>query len=132
MEHDLSWKEMIFDIPEQVLSFKLNATAMTLPSLSNLLRWGIRRLGRCPICGKLNVTAAHVLSNCYVALHQGRYSWRHDNMLAAIATDLYGLVNHANISNYKPRTHERDSGSCSLMMMSLKHYSGKQTNYNCI
>ena len=41
MEHDLSWKEMIFDIPEQVLSFKLNATAMTLPSLSNLRRWDV-------------------------------------------------------------------------------------------
>ena len=104
MEHDLSWKEMIFDIPESVLSFKLNATAMTLPSLSNLRRWRIKRVGRCPICGKLTVTAAHVLSNCYVALHQGRYVLIHDNMLAAIETDVYGIVNHVNRANTKPRT----------------------------
>ena len=99
MEHDLSWKEMIYDIPEQVLSFKLNATAMTLPSLSNLKRWGIKHVGRCPLCNKLNVTAAHVLSNCRVALRQKRYTWRHDNILAAVAKDLYGLVNRTNRRN---------------------------------
>ena len=63
----------------------------------------ILRVSTLLVCGKLNVTADHVLSNCYVALHQGRYTWRHDNMLAAIATDLYGLVNRANRSNSKPR-----------------------------
>ena len=99
MEHDLSWKEMIYDIPEQVLSFKLNATAMTLPSLSNLKRWGIKHVGRCPLCNKLNVTAAHVLSNCRVALRQKRYTWRHDNILAAVAKDIYGLVNRTNRRN---------------------------------
>ena len=99
MEHDLSWKEMIYDISEQVLSFKLNATAMTLPSLSNLRRWGIKKVGKCPLCGKLNVTAAHVLSNCRVALRQRRYTWRHDNILAAIAKDVYGLVNRMNRHN---------------------------------
>ena len=72
---------------------------MTLPSLSNLKRWGIKHVGRCPLCNKLNVTAAHVLSNCRVALRQKRYTWRHDNILAAVAKDIYGLVNRTNRRN---------------------------------
>ena len=99
MDHDLSLKEMIVDISEQVFAFKLNVTAMTLTSLSNLRRWGIKRVGKCPLCDKLNVTAAHVLSNCRVALRQQRYTWRHDNVLAAIAKDIYGLVNRTNKNN---------------------------------
>ena len=45
MDHDLSWREMVFDISESVLSFRLNGIAMTLPSWSNLNRWGIKRGG---------------------------------------------------------------------------------------
>ena len=99
MNHDLSWKDMVFDISEQVLSFRLNAIAMTLPSWSNLNRWGIKRGGRCPLCHKPHVTAAHVLNICIPALRQDRYTWRHDNVLATIATDLYGLANRINRSN---------------------------------
>ena len=43
MEHDMTWKDMGFDLSEQVRSFRLNAIAMTLPSWSNLNRWGIKR-----------------------------------------------------------------------------------------
>ena len=99
LEHDISWKEMVFDISEHVLSFRLNAIAMTLPSWSNLNRWGIKRGGKCPLCLKPNATAAHVSNNCVIALRQGRYTWRHDNVLTAIAKDMYGLVNRANRLN---------------------------------
>ena len=99
MEHDMTWKEMVFDLSEQVLSFRLNAIAMTLPSWSNLNRWGIKRGGRCPLCYKPHATAAHVSNNCAVALRQGRYTWRHDNVVATISTDLYGLVNRTNREN---------------------------------
>ncbi len=103
MEHDVSWKELMYDIPEQVLSFRLNGTAMTLPSLSNLRRWGIKRWGTCPLCGKPNVTMAHVLSKCIVALRHKRYIWRHDNVLATIANDLYGMANRSNRQNTTKR-----------------------------
>ena len=33
MDHDISWKEMVFDVSEQVLSFRRNAVVMTLPKL---------------------------------------------------------------------------------------------------
>ena len=104
MDHDISWKEMVFDLSEHVLSFRLNAIAMTLPSWSNLNRWGIKRGGKCPLCLTPNATAGHVSNNCVIALRQGRYTWRHDNVLASIATNLYGLVNRANRHNSQTPT----------------------------
>ena len=38
---------------------------------------------RCPFCGNIQ-TLLHVLSNCTVALDQGRYTWRHDSVLSTI------------------------------------------------
>ncbi len=97
---DIGWKEMIYDLSDRVISFRLNAIGMSLPSLSNLKRWGLRKRGNCALCGKLNVTAAHVLSGCTVSLYAppGRYKWRHDNVLAFLAKDLFGIVSRANRS----------------------------------
>ncbi len=97
---DIGWKEMIYDLSDRVISFRLNAIGMSLPSLSNLTRWGLRKRGNCALCGKLNVTAAHVLSGCTVSLYAppGRYKWRHDNVLAFLAKDLFGIVSRANRS----------------------------------
>ena len=52
MEHDLTWNDMIYVIPESVLTFKIDATAKALPSISNLRRWVVRRGGRCTLCKK--------------------------------------------------------------------------------
>ena len=38
---------------------------------------------KCPFCGNTQ-TLAHVLSNCSVALDQGRLTWRHDSVLSTI------------------------------------------------
>ena len=51
------------------------------------------------MCLTPNATAAHVSNNCVIALRQGRYTWRHDNVLATIAKDMYGLVNRASRLN---------------------------------
>ena len=45
MDSDIGWKEMIFDLSENVVSFRYNAISMSLPSLSNLRIWGIRKGG---------------------------------------------------------------------------------------
>ena len=62
--------------------FNLRAITNTLPTPDNLRRWG--QWGQsevdpaCPLCGRL-ATLRHILSTCSVALHQGRYTWRHDS-----------------------------------------------------
>ena len=99
MASDLSWNDLIYDISEDVLSFRLNAMSHALPCPNNLRRWGFKSQGKCPLCSKKCATSAHILSNCYIALMQGRYTWRHDNVLKGIHKDLVGLVQRTNRTN---------------------------------
>ena len=79
----ISWKSFIWDIPQGVLKFALNAGLNTLPTYDNLKRWGKRTSDRCNFCGNIE-TLAHVLSNCSTALTQGRLTWRHNSVLSSI------------------------------------------------
>ena len=73
----------MWDIPQGVLKFALNAGVNTLPSLDNLKRWGKRVSDRCPFCGNVE-TLAHIFSNCSSALNQGRLTWRHNSVLSSM------------------------------------------------
>ena len=79
----LTWRSYMWDIPQGVLKFAINAGINTLPTFDNLKRWGKRVSDRCPFCGNIQ-TLAHVLSNCSVALDQGRFTWRHNSVLSSI------------------------------------------------
>ena len=79
----ITWKSFLWDVPQGVLKFAINAGINTLPTLDNLKRWGKRVNDRCPFCGNIQ-TLLHVLSNCSVALDQGRYTWRHNSVLSSI------------------------------------------------
>ena len=81
----------------------MNVISKALPSPNNLRRWGFKSHGRCPLCNAKCATAAHILSNCYVALIQNRYTWRHDNVLKGIHKHLVGIVRKANRENASPR-----------------------------
>ena len=73
----------MWDIPQGVLKFAINAGVNTLPSSDNLKRWGKRVNDRCHFCGNVE-TLAHILSNCATALTQGRFTWRHNSVLRSI------------------------------------------------
>ena len=79
----ISWKSFMWDVPQGVLKFALNAGLNTLPTSDNLKRWGKRASDRCSFCGNTE-TLAHVLSNCNTALTQGRLTWRHNSVLSSI------------------------------------------------
>ena len=81
----ITWKSFLWDIPQGVLKFAINAGINTLPTLDNLRRWGKRVNDRCPLCGNIQ-TLLHVLSNCSISLDQGRYTWRHNSVLLSIVT----------------------------------------------
>ena len=72
----------MWDIPQGILKFAINAGINTLPSLDNLKRWGKRVSDRCPFCSNTQ-TLAHILSNCSTSLDQGRYTWRHNSVLSS-------------------------------------------------
>ena len=79
----ITWKSFLWDIPQGVLKFALNAGINTLPTLDNLKRWGKRVNDRCPFCRNIQ-TLLHVLSGCSVSLDQSRYFWRHNSVLLSI------------------------------------------------
>ena len=83
----------MWDIPQGVLKFAINAGMVTLPSFDNLKRWGKRVSDRCPFCGNIQ-TLAHILSNCSISLDQGRYTWRHDSVLSSIIKIVRSRVLH--------------------------------------
>ena len=91
--NSISWKSYMWDIPQGVLKFALNAGINTLPSLDNLKRWGKRVSDRSPFCGNIE-TLAHVLSNCSTALTQGRFMWRHNSVLSSIIDLVRPLLKH--------------------------------------
>ena len=65
-------------------TFLIQAVYDTLPSPANLNIWGIKENTSCPLCEGRG-TLQHILSNCPKALGEGRYRWRHDQVLGVIA-----------------------------------------------
>ena len=80
---DLSWKSLLA-MPSPLISFCIQSTFDTPPSPSNLARWKISPDSLCSLCKSPSATVSHVLSGCKVALDQGRYTYRHDNILSGI------------------------------------------------
>jgi hypothetical protein len=74
------WRSIMYDLPHGVCKFLINACSDSLNHNSNLLRWGKRSNDRCPACGNKE-TLLHVLNYCQVYLDQGRFTWRHNNIL---------------------------------------------------
>ena len=96
VKNDLSWKTLLA-MPSSLISFCLGATFDTLPSPSNLKLWRLITESSCFLCGKSICTSAHILGACKIALHQGRFSFRHDKVLSELVVILKNFL-----SSYKP------------------------------
>ena len=86
------------------VEFCTQCSTQTLPDPSNLRRWSCNIHARCLVCGKPNCTAGHVTNCCPTALKQGRYGWRHDNLLCILIPILTGLVATKNHSKSLSRS----------------------------
>ncbi|XP_033750531.1 uncharacterized protein LOC117334822 [Pecten maximus] len=82
-ERHLTWKDIWRYQPAQ-LKFLLRSVYDVLPSPVNLHRWGLVPDPDCVLCGKRG-TLDHVLTSCQTALTQGRYTWRHNEVLRELA-----------------------------------------------
>ena len=82
---NLTWKSIMYSLPESVLKFAINASIDSLPTFTNLYKWGKRLSGNCPLCG-CKGTLLHILNNCNHMLD--RYLWRHNNIIRMIITAL--------------------------------------------
>ena len=96
VKNDLSWKTLL-GMPSSLISFCLGATFDTLPSPSNLKRWRQITESSCFLCGENICTSVHILGACKIALHQGRFSFRHYKVLCELV-----LILKTFLSSYKP------------------------------
>ena len=64
---------------ESSLKFPVKLVYDLLPTLSNKNIW-FGREETCKLCGE-NGTLSHILSSCKVALAQGRFTWKHSQVL---------------------------------------------------
>ncbi|XP_060589959.1 uncharacterized protein LOC132745154 [Ruditapes philippinarum] len=82
-ERQLTWQELWSYEPLQ-LSFLLRSVYDLLPSPTNLKLWKLSEDPSCPLCGNVG-SLRHIMSSCNTALSQGRYRWRHDQVLREMA-----------------------------------------------
>ncbi|XP_062848878.1 ankyrin repeat domain-containing protein 26 isoform X2 [Trichomycterus rosablanca] len=82
----ITWPEL-WRLEPQHLKFLILAVYDVLPSPTNLQRWGMADTAACQLCER-RATLEHILSCCPKALGEGRYRWRHDQVLRALADTL--------------------------------------------
>ena len=81
--------------------FLVKAVYDLLPTPSNKNTWfGTEE--KCTLCGQEG-TLNHILSGCKVALAQGRYKWRHDQVLRTIANAVEDIRKKKNNNHSKTR-----------------------------
>ena len=109
LKADLSWNSLIYTYPQELFKFLINSTYNVLPTPDNLKRWGKTVVDiKCSLCGSANATLKHILNGCPMALNQGRFTWRHDNILQCLAKELLAKIEEINSSN-TPSKDIRDS-----------------------
>ncbi|XP_038147774.1 uncharacterized protein LOC119787807 [Cyprinodon tularosa] len=72
--------------------FLVQAVYDVLPSPTNLFTWGLIESPACQLCQRKG-SLEHILSCCPKALGDGRYRWRHDQVLRAIADTIFTGIN---------------------------------------
>ena len=81
------WKSTMFQLKSGTLKFMLNACIDTLPTPANLTRWKYTSSDKCKLCGNRG-TSNHYLNCCKVMLDTNRYTWRHNNLINFIVTNV--------------------------------------------
>ena len=76
-----------FDMKKGTLKFLLNSQLDTLPTAANLVRWNKITNDKCKLC-KSRETTYHILNCCKVALEQGKFTWRHNNILNYVVKNI--------------------------------------------
>ena len=79
VDRKVTWAELWKAEPHRI-KFLIQAVYDVLPSPSNLHTWGLAETPACPLCSKRG-TLELILSSCTRALGDGRYRWRHDQVL---------------------------------------------------
>ncbi|XP_062387675.1 uncharacterized protein LOC134076569 [Sardina pilchardus] len=93
LDRKITWAELWKAEPHRI-RFLIQSVYDTLPSPSNLFCWGLAETPACPLCQRRG-SLEHILSCCPKALGEGRYRWRHDQVLRVIAEVITAAIAHS-------------------------------------
>ena len=82
-----NWLSIRDKMPTNIYNFVNRYLNNSLPTLKNMLLWGTSNSMSCLDCGN-SQTLLHVMSGCKKHFYQGRYTWRHNSVLKALASFL--------------------------------------------
>ena len=97
MKRKISWSD-IWHADASWLKFLVQSVYEVLPSPANLFTWGKSGIPSCPLCAGKG-TLRHIMSACPRSLGDGRYGWRHDQVLRTVADTVDAAIR---ANNYKP------------------------------
>ena len=84
MNRDLSWTSVVYRLRQSEVKFLFQSMSRVAPTPDQLRRMGYLSSDRCTLCARPRCDLLHVLSYCEVALEQGRYTWRHNEVLRVL------------------------------------------------
>jgi hypothetical protein len=85
---DVIWKSYMYNLKQGTLKFLINASIETLPTAANLVKWKKGTSDQCKLCRSARETTPHILNNCSVSLDNGKYLWRHNNIVNYVMKSL--------------------------------------------
>ena len=100
MAFDTTWNNVIYQLSPELLKFHVNAIHDTASTPSNLKLWNKAASGNCKLCSKQG-TLNHILTFCKVALRQGRFNWRHNQVLREIMKTVSAQIEEFNSDTAK-------------------------------
>ena len=96
MKRRISWSE-IWHANASRLKFLVQSVYDVLPSPANLFTWGKSEIPSCPLCARKG-TLRYIIRACPRALVDGKYCWRHDQVLRTVADTVDPAIH---MSNFK-------------------------------
>ena len=78
-----TYTKILHSLPSKQMEFAVKAVANGLIT-RRWLSFVSNTDGKCPLCKHHDHTIGHILTGCKTSLHQGRYTYRHDNVLRVI------------------------------------------------
>ena len=94
-DENVKWKSCLQGLSAPTFAFITRAMGESLPTNSNLCRWGKILAPHCPACGNSSQTLLHILNNCQKKLNM--YAWRHDNVLLKLKCFLVSKLSNVEV-----------------------------------
>ena len=85
------WVDVRDILPSNIYNSTTRYMNNTLAKLKNILLWGKAIMDTCLPCKENSPSLLHVVLGCKVHLEQGRYTWRHNSILATLLRSIDGL-----------------------------------------